>query len=650
MSRAHSFLVDVSAPPAEPRRGVASWYTPGLSDGLGDRLLMFDNTSAASLEMLRFKPAFGEHPQFEHTLRERAGRLERFTHASIAPVRAVEWLSAEEGLALISNHVEGRRLSEVLHDARGPRFATELVRQVIPVLAALQRQGDLIAHGLLSPERIVVTPDGRLVLTEHVLGSAIQSLQLPAGRLRADFKLALPDQPDPIALDQRSDVIQAGIIALSLLLGRRIDPADYPEKGAGLIDECAWTGFRGSPVPARLLVWLERALQLSGRSFDSALEAEEALSDLPDDPQPQLADRPRRLYVLPTPAPAAFPAEDREETPAAPEAPPDVPATLAWPAAPALPAPAHLKVRPTAALTTLRWVVAGVAVLAAGEAIVISGLLRTKSAGPNTPPVADPQSAAGAPKPVDPAPAPVPGNISGPAAATTTPSVPPAVDKDTSQSNPVSAVPAGGRLEITSDPTGARVTIDGRSRGATPLAIPLAAGQHVVVLTDGASTTTRTVSVSPGGTATLMASLAPASAAAGWVTIKAPVEMQVREAGSLLGITSADRLMLPAGRHDLQLSSEPLGVQTSLPIDIPAAKTVIASVSLPMGSLSINALPWANVLLDGQPLSGATPFANLEVMLGTHEIVWKHPQLGERRQTVVVTAKAPLRVVMDFNK
>jgi hypothetical protein len=144
--------------------------------------------------------------------------------------------------------------------------------------------------------------------------------------------------------------------------------------------------------------------------------------------------------------------------------------------------------------------------------------------------------------------------------------------------------------------------------------------------------------------------LSPSSAAAGWVTIKAPAEMQVREAGSLLGITSADRLMLPAGHHELQLSSESLGVQTTLPIDIPASKTIIASVSLPMGSLSLNALPWANVLLDGQPLTGSTPFANIEVTLGTHEIVWRHPQLGERKQTVVVTAKAPLRVVMDFSK
>jgi len=37
--------------------------------------------------------------------------------------------------------------------------------------------------------------------------------------------------------------------------------------------------------------------------------------------------------------------------------------------------------------------------------------------------------------------------------------------------------------------------------------------------------------------------------------------------------------------------------------------------------------------------------------LGTHEVIWRHPQLGERRQTVVVTAsKTPLRLTIDLNK
>src|SRR6476620_4983138 len=65
MNQARKVAVDPSGPAPDVRPSLASWYTPGFSDGLGDRLLMFDNTAAASLELLRFKPEFGNHPVFE---------------------------------------------------------------------------------------------------------------------------------------------------------------------------------------------------------------------------------------------------------------------------------------------------------------------------------------------------------------------------------------------------------------------------------------------------------------------------------------------------------------------------------------------------------------------------------------------------------
>jgi hypothetical protein len=161
---------------------------------------------------------------------------------------------------------------------------------------------------------------------------------------------------------------------------------------------------------------------------------------------------------------------------------------------------------------------------------------------------------------------------------------------------------------------------------------------------------TRTITAASGGSASLVASLAPAGVSAGWLTIHAPLEFQVREGGSLLGVSSADRLMLPAGHHELELASPAVGYGTTVAVDVEAGKTASTTVSVPNGSLSINALPWANVWIDGQALSGATPFASLEVPLGSHEVVWRHPQLGERRQTVIVTAKAPVRLVMDLRK
>jgi hypothetical protein len=49
------------------------------------------------------------------------------------------------------------------------------------------------------------------------------------------------------------------------------------------------------------------------------------------------------------------------------------------------------------------------------------------------------------------------------------------------------------------------------------------------------------------------------------------------------------------------------------------------------------------VSIDGRDV-GETPLANLSVPLGEHQIIFRHPQLGEHRETVVVKAGAPARV------
>jgi hypothetical protein len=55
------------------------------------------------------------------------------------------------------------------------------------------------------------------------------------------------------------------------------------------------------------------------------------------------------------------------------------------------------------------------------------------------------------------------------------------------------------------------------------------------------------------------------------------------------------------------------------------------------------------VWVNGHAL-GTTPFANLSMPIGTHEVIWRHPQLGERRQTVVLTARTPMRLVVDMRQ
>jgi serine/threonine-protein kinase len=67
------------------------------------------------------------------------------------------------------------------------------------------------------------------------------------------------------------------------------------------------------------------------------------------------------------------------------------------------------------------------------------------------------------------------------------------------------------------------------------------------------------------------------------------------------------------------------------------------------GTLSVNAQPWAEVWVDGQRI-GETPIGNLSLPIGHHELVVRHPQLGERRQTVAVGANGPSRIGIDLRR
>ncbi len=80
-----------------------------------------------------------------------------------------------------------------------------------------------------------------------------------------------------------------------------------------------------------------------------------------------------------------------------------------------------------------------------------------------------------------------------------------------------------------------------------------------------------------------------------------------------------------------------------------SGKVTTVRITPPNAPLNVNARPWGDVFLDGAAL-GQTPLANMPVPIGTHEVVLRHPQFGESRQTIVVTARGPNRITHDFTK
>jgi hypothetical protein len=125
------------------------------------------------------------------------------------------------------------------------------------------------------------------------------------------------------------------------------------------------------------------------------------------------------------------------------------------------------------------------------------------------------------------------------------------------------------------------------------------------------------------------------------------VPLQVLERGRVVGTTESDRIMLPTGDHDFEFVSQSLGFRTTRRVAITAGKETTVTIPLPQAPLHLNATPWAEVWIDGTRV-GETPIANLLQPIGPHDIVFRHPQLGERRVTTTVTLDAPARAAVDM--
>jgi len=208
----------------------------------------------------------------------------------------------------------------------------------------------------------------------------------------------------------------------------------------------------------------------------------------------------------------------------------------------------------------------------------------------------------------------------------------------------------GGALEIDSDPAGARVTVDGTTVGVTPLTLPrVTPARHTVAVTKGPTTVNREVDVLAGATASVFLSLTPkVSAVTGTLTVDSPLDLRILENGKLLGLTNAAPITLATGKHQLELVSEALEVRVNRSVVIESNKLARFSVAAPSGMLSVNASPWAEVFVDGRSF-GVTPLGSISLPTGSHEVVWRHPQFGEKRRTVVVGAQTPARATVDLN-
>src|SRR5258708_7614701 len=551
-------MTPVSATPHQPE-------APLFTDGIGDRVVAVDAATGDLLQILRVRPQLLAVPSFEFALRERAARLANFRHAYYGRVRRVD--RHPSGLAIVSDHVEGVRLSDMLRVAteRGRQLdfsaALCLLRQLVPSVALLHENARDVAHGLIAPERLIVTPRARLIVVEHVLGSAVEQMQYNRERLWHELRVAVPAAAGAVRFDNRADMTGIGLVALALVLGRPIAADEYPQRVAPLLNGARARAAGGADAPP---------------------PAPPAPAPQPPKPGPRDITELLGDFDLPPVTTPVSTAHDARHEP---------------PAESSEPKRRRFSLFAEESARWRRFAAVALAIIALGEAGLIaartirpaSPKLGTLSLQTNPPGIAvfvDGVARGNTPARISLDAGSHLVELRGRGVPRVIP-VTVAAGAEASQYPELPETPSAGSLLVQSDPPGAHVTVDGVEHGIAPASVAnLAPGDHEVVLrAEGGTPVHQRVVIQPGVTSSVLAPAATATPGpvSGWLSVRAPVSIEVHENGRLIGTTESDRIMMAGGHHDIELVNDTLGYRATRSIQVPAGKVMPLAVRPPVG-------------------------------------------------------------------
>jgi hypothetical protein len=538
-----------------------------FQDGFGTRWTALDAETSDPVDVLSFAPELVESPGFAGAVGERVARLARVRHTLYARTRRLDRTSADT-LLLFSDRVAGWRLADILAGIEKEKFTPDIgailamLRQLIPAVALFSRHQRDAAIGTVGPERLILTPQGRLVVAEYVLAPGLETLQFSRERLWRDFRVVLPATASPSRIPPSADVVAVGIVALSLLHGRPLKEDEYLFSLGDLVDAATeLVGGERRPLSAGLSAWLARTLQFDDRTaLQSPQEAQVAFEEMLAKERgyvtsashldlfvsrleraigpPAALPVPPAVPVSPGPtlvsisAPTATP-------PAAAETPAPPPASVPLVATPAAaeplaepPRPTPFQRAPSFSSTRLESTVpppwwrallaplpGALAVLVVVETAAIGWLVFGRTGGATgrqgevaiqSRPASARVSIDGEEKGITPLTLALnPGaHVIEVRVGRSEPRVIPVDVKDGVQQSlyvELQSVATVGGLDVRTDGTSARVTVDGRARGSTPLSLrDLAPGDHEVLLEAGRQRVRQTLRIEPGVTSQLL--------------------------------------------------------------------------------------------------------------------------------------------------
>jgi hypothetical protein len=190
---------------------------------------------------------------------------------------------------------------------------------------------------------------------------------------------------------------------------------------------------------------------------------------------------------------------------------------------------------------------------------------------------------------------------------------------------------ATGTLRVTSIPTGAQVVLDGTPRGTTPIDLTdVPPGTYTLELHSGADTVKRSIVVRAGTRTVADESFEP-----GYVSIASSFPLDIYRGDRRIGSTEDEQIPLPAGLHTLTMVSQRYRFRSDLQVNVRGGEVAAYTATVPTGRLLVTTTAGADIIVDGEKV-GAAPIGEIELPVGTRDIVVRHQEHGEKHVTLDV--------------
>jgi len=131
------------------------------------------------------------------------------------------------------------------------------------------------------------------------------------------------------------------------------------------------------------------------------------------------------------------------------------------------------------------------------------------------------------------------------------------------------------------------------------------------------------------------------------LTVFSRIPLDINLDGKRIGTTDDGQLVVPPGSHRFELVSRRYNYRGEVSLSLQPGQMITHTVSLPAGVLRVRGAAGTEVWVEGEHI-GALPLGDVTVPIGTREVVFRHPQQGERRQMIEVGAGAPAEVTAMF--